>query len=415
MCTNYNRQCALFVVINEGIPEARVRVRRTAVITYFGRSGSYLLSNLLDGHPQVLSLPPHSFSGFFKETDRFLSRWTGGGPDVVTRFVLETFPYLSRDANHNRKLRLPDGVRLDYGVPTEAFADLLMAIILKTMADKAVSPSEFMGVLFIAVHVAYAACRGRPIPEDPVIAFQLHAPEFRPLRSLIRAALGNVVFIKCVRQPEKTIDSYIAHYMDEIDQPPCSDLFVPSKMILETLATDHIDPDESKDSIAVRFEDMHRRTEALTRAVARELGIDWHPIVLETTLDGQPFYFSSRGTLITGTRPELADGSTLKYLDQADAMKILIAMRANCEAWGYEAILPGRDMPVLFQRPLQAHWVALRRTVDCLLRRDPSRDAAQLRSEQHEIMLREAARVNAALLERATGEKVTLPRLLSIS
>jgi len=37
------------------------RIDGVPAIQYFGRSGSYLLSSLFDSHPQILSLPPHSF------------------------------------------------------------------------------------------------------------------------------------------------------------------------------------------------------------------------------------------------------------------------------------------------------------------------------------------------------------------
>ena len=38
------------------------RIKSTLIINYCGRSGSYLLSNLMDGHSEILSCPPHSLN-----------------------------------------------------------------------------------------------------------------------------------------------------------------------------------------------------------------------------------------------------------------------------------------------------------------------------------------------------------------
>jgi hypothetical protein len=106
-------------------------------------------------------------------------------------------------------------------------------------------------------------------------------------------------------------------------------------------------PDLAKNFCAVRFEDVHNRTEAVMLALSADLGIRWDPCLLASTFDGEPYWAIRGGVLlkpgdtepvsafVTGVRPFDEHKIKLKFLGLADRLRL----RAFCDEpyrnWGY--------------------------------------------------------------------------------
>ena len=105
-----------------------------ASIQFCGRSGSYLLSNLLDSHPNLLSCPPHSLHNAFDKihSQIAMSAQKGSKGFVVKNFVSDickTFPMLfeldSENLQQQEKFLGQACHNMTYGVSKNQFCVVL--------------------------------------------------------------------------------------------------------------------------------------------------------------------------------------------------------------------------------------------------------------------------------------------------
>jgi hypothetical protein len=110
--------------------------------------------------------------------------------------------------------------------------------------------------------------------------------------------------------------------------------------------------------VAIRFEDMHCKPERTLRALASWIGIDWEPGLLDSTIDGERYYFPGEFTHtrggsetqgVTGFSPARARDRTFHILSPMDRVLLRLVLRKNYIAWAYE------DGPPAWMRK---RWVA---------------------------------------------------------
>ena len=79
-------------------------IKSTLVIMYCGRSGSYLLSNLMDGHSEILSCPPHSIAKVIENISVILldarKKSQLVTPDYLVKGIVEHQPFLFKETDH---------------------------------------------------------------------------------------------------------------------------------------------------------------------------------------------------------------------------------------------------------------------------------------------------------------------------
>jgi hypothetical protein len=321
-------------------------VQDPIAILHWGKSGSYLLCSLLDGHPQALQNPFDSMFGYFhREGQLFADRADGWvAADEATRWAAANC----------------DSIIGDRRPAVEARAAFLFFLerILSRCAN-----GVTRRYLFKAVHVAYAAARRKPLSTTrPFLIWNLHVLQ---ASDVLLELYPDIRFVTTVRFPEKALDSELFTFCSqarnfdapEIVRRSLADVFKRDTPILAN-------------HVGLRFEDMHCRPEATMRALAEWIGIDWASSLLASTIDGEEYYFSGqhvhtrpsadpRG--VTGFSPERALDRSFSILSPVDRFLFRLVLARQYHAWGYGSdatvwpeSLRGLILSLLAWRPLRA-------------------------------------------------------------
>lgn len=303
-------------------------------ITCYGRSGSVLLQSLLDGHPQLISTPAHAF--VVPQVRRGLLGFlnTGLKGKTIPYLVGETmhlFPYLFRETDQTPALRTAADLST-VGVPRAAFARILNGI-LKTIEPRHTEPRVF----FRAIHYAYHVSLGRDVSDLKAIIWQHHTPIGDDLVKVwLMRNLGNVKFLVPVRRPEVTLSSHFDAKNFDGDKP--SSLRNASELIEQLTWGGRAHKTLIPYSAAVRFEDVHSQTEKVTKAIAQWIGAEWHPNMLEPTLDGGEMLFPKGDTFIRGFNPDIEKKQSAKHFSYFDKLVFAAFNYHAYEKWGYQPI-----------------------------------------------------------------------------
>jgi hypothetical protein len=354
-------------------------VKKTIVITHAGRSGSFLLHNLLDGHPSIISHPPdtlfnleivikmvfHKYKQFRVVTSPASnqnpknSEGSGFGlkiPEtsysVFIKDITMCMPDIFKHQNKSSKKAPTDLIYIDspreVGVELKRFWSVSEMIIEQHMKNyKVLLPSDLFALVF---YCYYKASNEGDIPDAPVILWQKHGG----LYGDVAAVVNDPIFITTVRRPEESLDAWVGVYMDRWSEPSHAIQYyfeshkneqdcyascvkyVASAMLLQTGFDPHY---------AIRFEDMHKHTEVILRRVCEIVGISWHPILLETTLDGQKIGFIHRRAskiteVVTGVNKNLKPTNDFRFIGLDDIKQIQIFFKRVYKKYGYEITIP---------------------------------------------------------------------------
>lgn len=309
--------------------------REIVAIGYWGRSGSFLLSNLFDRHPQVLSVPPHGlqwvvqfFAIWFSEQEEFGHSVT---IDTFVSRLMEVFQNLfkdSQDSFHAVQFQCGRDRELAPGIDSSDFE----ANFRYSLHELDRGGRLTLANIFRAIHVAYAASSGQILTtEAPVIVWQAH--DLRTgRRELLRHILGPVRFVLCVRYPERAFNAHLQWYLTDRPTRLRNVMSAPRIVLGYMCDTDHqVDPDERL--TVIRFEDMHNHTEAVMRALISWLDLDWDPVLLETTCDGHLAWVKSGAKYVTGTSPASRSSPRLANLSSADRLRARYLLRDVYRDW----------------------------------------------------------------------------------
>lgn len=318
----------------EALLECPEQAQEIVAIGYWGRSGSYLLSNLLDGHPEILAVPPHALQWavhylvmWFSERDEFSEATT---LDAFVPDFIKAFPNLFADSQepfYQTLIRCGRDREIAPGVDRDAFAANFRSCLQGLHQRGKLTLAN----MFRAIHVAYAAASGQNLStEAPIIVWQIHDLRVQH-RTLFREILGPIRFILCARYPEKSLDAYLQAHLS---RPPYALklMRVPRNLVRYLLENDHKAAEDEAVSV-IRFEDMHNNTEAVMRALALWLGLRWDPCLLETTCDGKIIWFKSGSKYVTGTRPVSRADLAVSQLGPFDRLRLRYLLRDTYRVW----------------------------------------------------------------------------------
>lgn len=288
-------------------------------IQYCGRSGSYLLSSLLDSHPNIISLPPHSFM----RAHRIIARIYENGVfdnwdyDKFSIELAEAFPllftYNSDNALGHEETLFHCARHMKFGVSKEGFIHELKNLLPYAFALD--SNYEIIYRIFCAIHFAYARSNGRNIQDQVWISWQYHFPANNNDLDALELIFNNLVFLTTIREPIKNLDSHFYYHMVTL-----RDKERPYAHTLDLFYRSLIRKNRKFPEFMIKFEDMHCNTKNLMLTLCRVLEIEYHHALEETTIDGSDFLFPSKGKCITGLDAELSRENDLQILQPNDAM-----------------------------------------------------------------------------------------------
>jgi hypothetical protein len=297
-----------------------LEIDEVLTICYWGRSGSRLLTSFLDSHDQVLMLP-------MEESQR-IYEFLVVHSDLSLRDRLIAYPFYIDSYTPIFSGEFPIA-------PKQYFAavDALIEVYRDQPSDLLSANRTFFQFLHIAYSLAINRC---PSVRRPIIVYAQHRLNYHTAR-LVRD-FPKARFIHTVRDPISCFDSTFAFYLkNAISKQEITHAEYPEaavRTLIEMAGTDCSNRGTDARTRAVRFEDLHLRTEVTMRAVADWVGIAYRPSLLQSSFNGIPWVVSQRGTAWSGARPDQANRRS-PNMWLSDRAMVYALFYENFVAWNY--------------------------------------------------------------------------------
>lgn len=285
-------------------------VKRKIVIVYAGRSGSMMLSGLLEGHSHLLSFNYYCDARLYALLKEFVSN-DNITVDLFKKFLITKFSSII-DVFYEHPL-LPSELRQN-----RVNADSFMAAI-EAVCNNVIDSQLTLDMLMNLVYIAYGKMLNRPLNTiQPIMIIQLHSPFFIDDWRYLFKNLNNLNLIVMVRNPLKAIDSHFYHHTYELLSPPWHDFY--ERIIVEYKKSflPFFDEKLQHKSYCMFFEDLHMNTEKIMRKLCLHLNIPFEDILLEETVEGQKALLPSAGLIVSGPSKERGNNVSLKVMGLSD-------------------------------------------------------------------------------------------------
>lgn len=274
-----------------GKPNARELPERIVALFHSGRSGTGLLHSLVDGHPQISTLPSVYLKGYFN-VDVWENLTAEGKKQLPERFA-EVFDVLF-DSNSRRSIpghRNEDNTAKGVNEGMTAVGErrqeslsldreLFCAEAHRLMAGfGSINPGLFLRI----VHRAFNRVLGTKT-EKPLIFYHIHDPaNFARLNFLIHFPDAKLVMM--VREPIQNCESWTR---EEFEGNPRYDL-IADRISHLLFDFDRVEF-RRQDSVGVRLEDLKLRPRETLRSLAAWMGVDDDPALYRMTMQGKKWW-----------------------------------------------------------------------------------------------------------------------------
>jgi len=307
-------------------------IERVVAICCWGRSGSYLLASLLDGHDDVITLPLSLGELIYPFWERH--------QHLSLREKLLAYPAFVEDMRYDATF-FRGQFRID-----ESDYHAAVAALLAVYGDQPPQVLESRANFFRFLVVCYNLAVGRrPAHPRPLIVHQQHIWSNRNARRLV-SDFPHGRFIHTVRDPISCVDSTVQHFADLNDPKFVARQYDPAYLrrprynypawnAFWALAwRDAFHAGLQDRSIIVRFEDLHTRPMQTMGRVARWLNLAEGRVLLESTFNGKPWIVESGGKTWTGARPEQVPrrSRNMSWVDRTVAFALF---QENFARWDY--------------------------------------------------------------------------------
>lgn len=305
-------------------------IKKKIAIVYAGRSGSMMLSGLLEGHSHLLSFNCYCDARLYSTLKEFVSQ----GNVTINSFkhCLSSYFDSILDLFYKHPL-LPAEIRPSTDrTDTHSFM-LGIEEICNYVTDSQLNLNMMLNIVFIA----YGKLRNRPLnTQHPTMIIQLHTPFFMDGWKYLFSNLNDTEVIVMVRNPIKALDSHFYHHIHELPSPPWNSFFERILVEFKKSLIPTCDLSIQNKTYCMFFEDIHSNTEKAMLALCKHLDIPYEPILLEETIDGNKAVFSTAGKNVSGTSKERAQNTSLKTLSTSDVHFIEYLFKDMIRDLGYK-------------------------------------------------------------------------------
>ena len=283
------------LTINDGNEEQTNRPSlpdKIVALLHFGRSGTGLLHSLIDGHPEISTLPSIYLRGFFNA-----GVWNGliadGWRNLPKRFADEfavlfdanspkTTPGTLMDMENSSFLGKKDGMNCVGENRDESLSldrDQFCSEALQLMSHfKKINPKLFL----LIVHAAFEKVLGTKTKKHTTF-YHLHNPinftKLNFLRHILDARL-----IMMVREPVQSCESWARFCFIDNDYTDLAHRIITMLLAIDQIAF------RKQDSIGVRLEDLKAHPKATLQSLCNWLGIQEKPCLYEMTAQGKKWW-----------------------------------------------------------------------------------------------------------------------------
>jgi len=303
-------------------------------MTYM-RSGSGLMSSLLDYHPNIIGVPDCILLGYARFWEKHGHLQSNELVPVFVDYYAVLF-----DANDMSKCHRTGstvGKLLSFTnlgpnkdkclrVDRNVFSQTVMELIGSNK-----QPSR--KVFFQAVHSAYAHALKRKV-SNPIICYGLHVNNrvLAPVRKHMED-FPNTRYLHMVRHPVPGIASEFRNLQ------ALGGLSLKSAAGILRLAIERAYPIPLSNRAkwrAVKLEDLHRNPRQTMEKVCKWLDIPWNDSLLKSTVNGLQWWNEKKGLQVSGPnesilRQKYVDG----YVTEFDRFRFCILFAPYCVSWDY--------------------------------------------------------------------------------
>lgn len=295
-------------------------IDQVLAVCYWGRSGSRLFMSFLDSHDHVLMLP--------MEQSQRIYEFLVVHSDLSLRDRLLAYPFYV-----DSYTPIFSG---DFPIEPAQYYAAVEAVI-EGLANQ---PSDVLSAsrtFFQLLHVVYALAIGRrPGVRRPVIIYAQHRLNYHATRLI--NDFPEARFAHTVRDPVSCFDSTFAFYLKnaiekrQVERAIVSEAAV--RTFIEMTGTDCPNRGMAERTWAIRFEDLHVRTEEVMTAVAEWLAIPYRSSLTESSFNGAPWTVSQNGKSWSGARPAQAVRRS-PNMWASDRALIYTLFQKDFAAWNY--------------------------------------------------------------------------------
>ena len=264
-------------------------------LVHFGRSGTGLIHSLIDGHPEISTLPSIYFNAFFD-----LMNWKnitiGGWEEIVDRFV-ETYEVLfdastlvktpSIDYDFIYNIGKNEGMT-NVGPERNEILSVDKKVFVKELKKLINCYDELDAIIFFKlVHSAYEVAMENT-DDKKLIFYHIHNPDTYTQLNYLRLA-PNTNWLMMVREPLISCESWIRKdFNDNNYKLICNKICVMLFQIDQSIY-------QNKNSVGVKLEDLKKYPKKTILSICKWLGINEEDSLYEMTAQGKRWWGDPSG------------------------------------------------------------------------------------------------------------------------
>lgn len=263
------------------------------VALYAGNgSGTKVYQGFLDGHPELYMVPAYPLMYLYPHWDQWRTEMGGS---LHWRAIIDRFCVHHASVIDTRRIPGFDGLAKLGEDQSEFIAidENLFRSVLAYMVEEEMPSAR---TLLLAVHYAYAWCRGEDMKRKRVLLYHVHVHEYLP-RYVLRD-FPDASVIATVRDPRSNFSGRYWHSEVAVDAARynATDAAIYRRRVYYFISRyfyeglDILDGVRPERMRVVRHEDLLHRLDDVMRASAQFIGISEHPCLTAMTFGGRSWW-----------------------------------------------------------------------------------------------------------------------------
>jgi hypothetical protein len=266
------------------IPEPRMVALYTA-----NGSGTKLYQGFLDGHPQIYMIPAYPLMYFYPHWYQWQEelRETWNWETLINVLCIKHASVLD-----TRRIPGHDGLATLGEAQSEYLSideNLFRAFLAHLLEGQPIRSRTFL----LAVHYAYAFCRGEDLSQKRALIYHIHVHEY--LSKYLIHDFPNMLVLGTVRDPRSNFHGRYNHSEVGVDLVKMNrtDALVYRRRVYKFImryfyeGLDILNGFPLERARVIRHEDLYYKLNEVMRTTAQFIGIDYHPCMEQITFGGR--------------------------------------------------------------------------------------------------------------------------------
>jgi len=267
---------------------------KIVALLHLGRSGTGLFHSLIDGHPDITTLPSIYLRGYFNEgvwEKISADGWRGIPAHFADEFAVlfdarTSKPIPSRLGESPISIGVKEGMT-SVGENRDQFLSLdkeaFCVVALNLMEGmESIDPMSFLMVAHAAFEEVIKAHKSSELNKR-LCFYHIHNPDDYAMANFIRYAPDTQLLVT-VREPIQNCESWICSSVEQNNYNQCV-----HRILGVIFGFDRV-PFRMRDTVGIRLEDLKARPEATMKALCTWLNVEDSPTLYEMTVQGQKWW-----------------------------------------------------------------------------------------------------------------------------